>query len=85
MKEIEHAAVNQTKIAGIQRNVVVAQPSDDPIENPSCKMKGKRFRPSPPHPVHHLESSFPKFYEIENDLGWVLQVAVDLDCGVPLS
>ena len=85
MKEVEHAAIDQAKVAGIDRNVVVAEPGDEPIEKAPHGVHEHRFGPRPSHAVDDLETGLPKLDKVEDELGRVLQIAVDLDRGVTAS
>src|SRR5262249_47044155 len=82
MQEVEDAAIDEAKVAGIDRKVVVAEPSQDPIEEASHGMKEERLRSRPAHAVDYLETCFPKPDKVEHDLGRVLQITIDLDRGI---
>src|SRR5262249_16329316 len=77
-----HASINQAKIANVDRKIVVAQPGNEPIEDASHRAKDDRFRSRPPHPIDDLVTCFPKPDKIENQLGGVLQITVDLHRGI---
>src|SRR5262249_54362899 len=59
MKDIEHAAIDQTKVTGIDRQVVVAEPGDGAIEKAPHGVKEKRFGPRSAHAVDDLTTRLP--------------------------
>src|SRR5262249_14731907 len=81
-QDVEHTAIDQAKVAGVGRQGVVAEPGDGAIENAPHGVKEKRFRPRPAYAVDDLRTRLPLPDEIEDEIGRVLQIAVDLGRGI---
>src|SRR5207253_1746630 len=69
-------------VAGIDRQDVVAQPGDGAIEKAPHGVTEKRFGPRSAHAVDDFITRLPMPDEVEDEIRRVLQIAIDLDCGI---
>src|SRR5262249_2077544 len=82
MQDVEHAAIDQAKVTGIDRKALVAEPGEGAIEQASHRVKLRRLGPRPAHAVDDFTTRLPMSDKIEDEIGRVLQVAIDLDRGI---
>ncbi len=81
-EHVEHLSVDKPKITGVVGELVFAEPIDQAIEDFAGERYQRALDPLLANTIDDRVALFPALHEVDDELGRVLQIAVDLNCRV---
>jgi hypothetical protein len=76
-QHVDHAPVEQAEVAGVERDVDLRRAPQQPVEERVRAAQQQPLLPVPPHAVDDVEAGAPAGEHLRQELGRVLQVAVE--------
>ena len=78
----ENAAIDEAELARIERQVVLAERLDQPVESPPDQCRCPTVLQRSADAVYDVIALAPQGEHRRNELGWILEVAIDLNRAV---